>query len=86
MQIPTVIGSGLSGFAHATGDVTQASIWIFLTTWKFQRTSAKTRKWRVFVGYQLSNNYHLELAVLALARIMCAYFHSQNGSAILAQA
>ena len=28
----------------------------------------------------------LELAVLALARIMCAYIHSQNGSAILAQA
>ena len=33
-------------------------------------------------------HYHnnLELAVLALARIMCAYIHSQNGSAILAQA
>ena len=29
---------------------------------------------------------NLELAVLALARIMCAYIHSQNGSAILAQA
>ena len=28
----------------------------------------------------------LELAVLALARIMCAYIHSQNGFAILAQA
>ena len=26
MQIPTVIGSGLSGFAHATGDVTLAQI------------------------------------------------------------
>ncbi len=32
------------------------------------------------------NPYILELAVLALARIMCAYIHSQNGSAILAQA
>ena len=27
----------------------------------------------------------LELAVLALARIMCANIHSQNGTAILAQ-
>ena len=27
----------------------------------------------------------LELAVLALARIMCADIHSQNGTAILAQ-
>ena len=32
------------------------------------------------------SSFHLELAVLALARIMCAYIHSQNGSAILAQA
>ena len=30
--------------------------------------------------------FSLELAVLAFARIMCAYIHSQNGSAILAQA
>ena len=29
--------------------------------------------------------YNLELAVLALARIMCANIHSQNGTAILAQ-
>ena len=29
--------------------------------------------------------YFLELAVLALARIMCANIHSQNGTAILAQ-
>ena len=29
--------------------------------------------------------YILELAVLALARIMCANIHSQNGTAILAQ-
>ena len=28
---------------------------------------------------------NLELAVLALARIMCANIHSQNGTAILAQ-
>ena len=28
---------------------------------------------------------YLELAVLALARIMCANIHSQNGTAILAQ-
>ena len=34
----------------------------------------------------LKQRFHLELAVLALARIMCAYIHSQNGSAILAQA
>ena len=30
-------------------------------------------------------NFYLELAVLALARIMCANIHSQNGTAILAQ-
>ena len=30
--------------------------------------------------------YILELAVRALARIMCANIHSQNGTAILAQA
>ena len=29
--------------------------------------------------------YILELAVLALSRIMCADIHSQNGTAILAQ-
>ena len=38
------------------------------------------------VNYAYSNMIDLELAVLALARIMCAYIHSQNGSAILAQA
>ena len=32
------------------------------------------------------DNDNWELAVLALARIMCAYIHSQNGPAILAQA
>ena len=31
-----------------------------------------------------NNVYNLELAVLALARIMCADIHSQNGIAILA--
>ena len=60
MQIPTVIGSGLSGFAHATGDVTQASIWIFLKTLEVPAHFCKTWKWRVFVGYQLSNNYHMQ--------------------------
>ena len=30
--------------------------------------------------------YNLELAALALARILCADVHSQNGSAILVQA
>ena len=40
-----------------------------------------------FVGLHVGDHgSNLELAVLALARIMCAYIHSQNGSAILAQA
>jgi len=33
----------------------------------------------------LNTSKNLELAVLALARIMCANIHSQNGTAILAQ-
>ena len=35
--------------------------------------------------YWNTYGYILELAVLALARIMCANIHSQNGTAILAQ-
>ena len=41
---------------------------------------------RVFFETHFVQLKILELAVLALARIMCAYIHSQNGSAILAQA
>ena len=41
--------------------------------------------WVVIVQYSICIANHLELAVLALARIMCANIHSQNGTAILAQ-
>ena len=37
------------------------------------------------VHTQQYSTHNLELAVLALARIMCANIHSQNGTAILAQ-
>ena len=36
-------------------------------------------------GWNMVHADTLELAVLALARIMCANIHSQNGTAILAQ-
>ena len=50
-------------------------------------TLSRTRKvqsWG-FAFEKINRHQNLELAVLALARIMCANIHSQNGTAILAQ-
>ena len=43
------------------------------------------RDWLLLLDIFLMYADILELAVLALARIMCADIHSQNGTAILAQ-
>ena len=47
-----------------------------------------SKRWLAFTGVSFSWCFAdiLELAVRALARIMCANIHSQNGTAILAQA
>ena len=48
---------------------------------------APAKVWDLVPGWVENREvgYNLELAVLALARIMCANIHSQNGTAILAQ-
>ena len=53
-------------------------------TW---HTAITSKRWLAFTGVSFSWCFAdiLELAVLALARIMCANIHSQNGTAILAQ-
>ena len=46
-----------------------------------------SKRWLAFAGVSFSRCFAdiSKLAVLALARIMCANIHSQNGTAILAQ-